>query len=65
MDTIRFYEKKGLINPQPPTSEFNTYKNYTEGNLRRLALIKKAKMFGFTLNEVVAASFGETVENAY
>ena len=51
-DTIRFYEKKGLINPQPPASEFNTYKNYTEGNLRRLTLIKKAKMFGFTLNEI-------------
>jgi len=51
-DTIRFYEKKGLIKAQPSTSEFNNYKNYTEQNLKRLMLIKKAKSFGFTLNEI-------------
>jgi len=51
-DTIRFYEKKGLITPKRSTSNFNNYKNYTEENLRDLLLIRKAKEFGFTLNEI-------------
>jgi len=51
-DTIRFYEKRGLIKVQPSSSEFNNYKNYTENNFQRLNFIKKAKGFGFTLNEI-------------
>jgi len=51
-DTIRFYEKKGLIAANRSDSIFNNYKNYTEENIRRLMLIKKAKSFGFTLNEI-------------
>jgi len=51
-DTIRFYEKKGLIEVDQNTSEFNNYKNYSEKNLQYLMLIKKAKHFGFTLNEI-------------
>lgn len=51
-DTIRFYEKKGLIKVAQSNSEFNNYKNYSEENLKHLMLIKKAKKFGFTLNEI-------------
>ena len=51
-DTIRFYEKKGLINVNRTDSEWNNYKNYTEETLNKLFLIKKAKGFGFTLNEI-------------
>lgn len=51
-DTIRFYEKKGLINVTRTDSEWNNYKNYNTRNLNRLLLIKKAKGFGFTLNEI-------------
>jgi len=51
-DTIRFYEKKGLIKVVRTDSEWNNYKNYTTKNLDRLLLIKKAKGFGFTLNEI-------------
>lgn len=51
-DTIRFYEKKGLIKVAQSNSEFNNYKNYSEENLKKLMLIKKAKKFGFTLNEI-------------
>lgn len=51
-DTIRFYEKKGLIKVSRTDSEWNNYKNYDEKNLNRLILIKKAKGFGFTLNEI-------------
>lgn len=60
-DTIRFYEKRGLIKALPSTSEFNTYKNYTEKNLSTLMWIKKAKGFGFTLNEI--AELLELVDN--
>ncbi len=51
-DTIRFYEKKGLIKVNRTDSEWNNYKNYNEETLNRLFLIKKAKGFGFTLNEI-------------
>ena len=51
-DTIRFYERKGLIKVGQSNSEFNNYKNYTSENLQRLQLIKKTKRFGFTLNEI-------------
>ena len=51
-DTIRFYEKRGLIQPKASTSIYNNYKDYTEETLERLQTIKKAKSFGFTLNEV-------------
>ena len=51
-DTIRFYEKKGLINVDRTDSEWNNYKNYNAATLNRLLLIKRAKGFGFTLNEI-------------
>jgi len=51
-DTIRFYEKKGLIKVNRTDSDWNNYKNYSEKTLSRLLLIKKAKSFGFTLNEI-------------
>ena len=51
-DTIRFYEKKGLLKVERTTSEFNNYKNYTLEHLKRLELIKKAKRFGFTLKDI-------------
>jgi len=33
-------------------SEFNNYKDYTSKHLQYLHLIKRAKRFGFTLNEI-------------
>ena len=51
-DTIRFYEKKGLLTVKRTESEWNNYKEYSNENLNKLLLIKKAKNFGFTLNEI-------------
>ena len=51
-DTIRFYEKKGLIAVNRTDSEWNNYKEYSNNNLNKLLLIKKAKEFGFTLKEI-------------
>lgn len=50
-DTIRFYEKQGLISIGRKERRFNNYKEYSEETLQRLQSIKLIKSFGFTLNE--------------
>lgn len=50
-DTIRFYEKQGLISIGRKERRFNNYKEYSEETLQRLMSIKLIKSFGFTLNE--------------
>lgn len=49
-DTIRYYEKLGLIQPARQ-GLYNNYKNYTEAISRRLLAIRKIKDYGFTLQE--------------
>lgn len=51
-DTIRFYEKKGLIGLDRKSRRANNYKEYPEHILNRLMLIRKLKDMGFTLNEI-------------
>ena len=51
-DTIRFYEKKGLINVNKKDRRDNNYKEYPEAVYERLILIKTIKALGFTLNEI-------------
>lgn len=51
-DTIRFYEKKGLINVNEKERRDNNYKEYPEAAYDRLVLIKTVKGLGFTLNEI-------------
>ncbi len=50
-DTIRFYEKQGLISVARKERRFNNYKEYSEETLQRLLSVKLIKSFGFTLNE--------------
>jgi DNA-binding transcriptional MerR regulator len=50
-DTIRFYEKHGLISVGRKERRFNNYKEYSDETLQRLLSIKLIKGFGFTLNE--------------
>lgn len=50
-DTIRFYEKHGLIAVGRKERRFNNYKEYSEATLQRLESVKLIKSFGFTLNE--------------
>jgi len=50
-DTIRFYEKQGLIYIDRKERRGNNYKEYSEAILEKLLIIKKLKGFGFTLNE--------------
>lgn len=51
-DTIRFYEKNGLIAVGKKERQFNNYKEYSRETLQRLLSIKQLKSFGFTLNEI-------------
>ncbi len=50
IDTIRFYERQGLI--AAPRRNFSGYRNYSDDVLDRLRFIGDAKRLGFTLKEV-------------
>jgi DNA-binding transcriptional MerR regulator len=50
-DTIRFYEKLGLIEITEDSRRENSYKEYPDGILKRLLAIKRIKDYGFTLEE--------------
>jgi MerR family copper efflux transcriptional regulator len=50
IDTIRFYERQGLI--APPRRSFSGYRNYSEDVIDRLHFIGDAKRLGFTLKEI-------------
>jgi len=50
-DTIRYYEKEGLIKLGKKQRRANNYKDYPEEVLKKLLLIRHIKDFGFTLDE--------------
>ena len=49
-DTIRFYEKRGLIQPNFRAS--NQYRYYGEDALKRLIFIKRCRALGMSLKEI-------------
>jgi MerR family mercuric resistance operon transcriptional regulator len=49
-ETIRYYERRGLL-PEPPRTA-SGYRQYSPGDQERLALIRRAKVLGFTLAEI-------------
>lgn len=51
--TIRFYEKKGLLDGRHMARMNNNYKEYNATALERLHGVSKAKRAGFTLSETV------------
>ncbi len=55
--TIRFYEKKGLL-PPPQRSE-SGYRLYAEEDIKRLHLIRSARLLGISIRDV-----GELVATA-
>jgi MerR family Zn(II)-responsive transcriptional regulator of zntA len=52
-DTIRFYEKMGLIRLQDDDRNKRQFKDYPETVLRRLLAIRQIKDYGFTLQETL------------
>lgn len=51
-DTIRFYEKAGLVKGIKARGGTNGYRHYDEAALERLLLVRQAKLLGFTLAEI-------------
>lgn len=51
-DTIRFYEKKNLI--QASFRAENNYKYYNDETLKRLIFIKRCRSLDMTLQEIIA-----------
>ena len=50
-DTLRFYEKAGLLNSTNKRGE-NNYRNYDDEAVSRLEFIKHGKSLGCTLSEI-------------
>lgn len=50
VETIRFYEKNGLL-PQPSRTGGN-YRSYEQGHLNRLSFIRRARELGFSLDQI-------------
>lgn len=61
-DTIRYYEKLGLICADSSNRHENNYKNYPPKALDNLAQIAQLKTLGFTLSEI--AELLETFESS-
>ncbi|HTJ13258.1 MAG TPA: MerR family transcriptional regulator [Dinghuibacter sp.] len=52
-DTIRYYEKMGLIQLRDCRLHRTSSKDYPESVLRRLVAIREIKRYGFTLQETL------------
>ena len=50
VETIRFYEKSGLL-PEPHRTEGN-YRSYERQHLERLSFIRKSRDLGFSLDQI-------------
>jgi MerR family transcriptional regulator, copper efflux regulator len=50
IETIRFYERKGLINE--PSRKQSGYRQYAQEHILQLLFIQQAKELGFSLNEI-------------
>ncbi len=51
IETIRFYERRGLI-PQPPRPNGRGFRVYPEETLQRIRFIRQAQEIGFSLREI-------------
>jgi DNA-binding transcriptional MerR regulator len=50
-DTVRLYEKMGLLSNVTRPYEFNNYKEYGEENVFRISMIKEMQRIGLKLRE--------------
>lgn len=69
IETIRYYQRRGLLN-EPP-KPLGGHRRYAPGEVNRIHFIKRAQALGFTLDEVsallsldAACACGETRELA-
>ena len=50
IETVRYYERRGLIPPPPRTS--SGYREYPVDTVNRIRFVKRAQKVGFTLSEI-------------
>ncbi len=50
VETIRFYERRGLLDEPPRRA--SGYRQYSDGAVRQLRFIRRAKELGFSLREI-------------
>lgn len=53
-DTIRFYERNGLIQSEAGKQATNTYRNYPEELVFRLQIIQQARDAGVSVSDIKA-----------
>lgn len=51
-DTLRFYEREGLINSFPSTETTNTYRDYPDDTAQRLRMITDARDAGISIADL-------------
>ncbi|MBK8209169.1 MAG: helix-turn-helix domain-containing protein [Rhodospirillales bacterium] len=51
-ETIRYYERIGLLPPPPRTA--GNYRDYSAGHLSRLAFTRRARDLGFSIEQIRA-----------
>ena len=51
VETIRFYERKGLLLQPKPIS--TSFREYPQGTVERIRFVKRAQELGFTLAEII------------
>jgi DNA-binding transcriptional MerR regulator len=51
-DTIRFYERRGLISSRPSEGSSNSYRDYPEDTVERLEMIAQARAAGMSIAEL-------------
>jgi DNA-binding transcriptional MerR regulator len=50
VETVRYYERRGLL--EPPVRHGSDYREYADTDVARLRFIRRAKALGFTLAEI-------------
>jgi MerR family mercuric resistance operon transcriptional regulator len=63
VETIRYYERRGLLRQPPRPRSGDGYRRYSDDDLARLLLVARAKRLGFTLSEI-AALIGPATDGA-
>jgi DNA-binding transcriptional MerR regulator len=53
IETIRYYERIGLL-PAPPRTGSGNYRSYTTEHLARLSFVRRSRDLGFTLDQIRA-----------
>jgi DNA-binding transcriptional MerR regulator len=53
IDTVRFYERRGVLPPAPRTS--SGYRIFTEATVSRIKLARRLQELGLTLDEITGA----------